>query len=283
MHKGIVIGIDIGGSTTKIVGIRGGEPITPMLVKATDPIASLFGAFGKLVDHNSLSLADISRIMITGVGASFIDRPIYGLPTGKVAEFLCNGYGGLYLSGLKRAVICSMGTGTALVSAAGDCIEHMGGTGVGGGTIIGLATKMLNIRDTELVSRLAEGGDLSNVDLMVGDITQDKLPGLPPHTTASNFGKLKEMATPNDIALGILNLVFQSIGVTASFAVKSAGVRDIVLIGNLTTIPHCANVFSELSDLLGINFVIPAHSEYGTALGAALAESKADTALFTEL
>jgi len=271
---GIVIGIDIGGSTTKIVGIRGDEPVTPMLVKAADPIASLFGAFGKFVDHNSLSLDDISQIMITGVGASFIDRAIYGLPTGKVEEFLSNGYGGLYLSGLPRAVICSMGTGTALVSASGDRIEHMGGTGIGGGTIIGLAMRMLNVRNTDVVSRLAEDGDLSNIDLMVGDITQDSLPGLPPHTTASNFGKIKEMATPNDIAVGILNLVFQSIGVTASFAVRSAGMNDVVLIGNLTSIPLCKYIFSELRSLFNINFIIPDHSEYGTALGAALAERK---------
>lgn len=270
----MVIGIDIGGSTTKIVGMSGDGPVTPMLVKADDPVASLFGAFGKFVDYNALALTDISQIMITGVGASFIDRPIYGLPTGKVEEFLSNGYGGLYLSGLERAVICSMGTGTALVSAAGDTIEHMGGTGIGGGTIIGLATRMLNIRDTEVVSRLAEDGDLSNIDLMVGDITQDLLPGLPPHTTASNFGKIKEMATQNDIAVGILNLVFQSIGVTASFAVKSVGVCDVVLIGNLTTIPLCKDVFVDLRDLFHINFIIPEHSEYGTALGAALARQR---------
>jgi len=271
---GIVIGIDIGGSTTKIVGIRGDEPVTPMLVKAADPVASLFGAFGKFVDHNALLLSDISRIMITGVGASFIDRAIYGLPTGKVEEFLSNGYGGLYLSGLKEAVICSMGTGTALVSASDDKILHMGGTGIGGGTIIGLASRMLNVRDTEVVSRLAEHGSLENIDLMVGDITQDLLPGLPPHTTASNFGKIKEMATSSDIAIGILNLVFQSIGVTASFAVRSAGVRDVVLIGNLTSIPLCKKVFDEMRNLFQIDFIIPEHSEYGTALGAALAERK---------
>jgi type II pantothenate kinase len=212
--------------------------------------------------------------MITGVGSSFIDRPIYGLPTGRVAEFLANGYGGLYLSGLDRAVICSMGTGTALVSADGDEIMHMGGTGIGGGTIIGLASRMLNVRNTELVSKLAKDGDLSNTDLMVGDITQDLLPGLPPHTTASNFGKINDMATPGDIALGILNLVFQSIGVTASFAVRSAGVSDVVLIGNLSCIPSCKDVFSGLKDLFKINFIIPKHSEYGTALGAALAEGR---------
>ena len=44
----IVIGIDAGGSTTKIVGIRGEEILETMLVKANDPVASLFGALGNI-------------------------------------------------------------------------------------------------------------------------------------------------------------------------------------------------------------------------------------------
>ena len=43
----LVIGIDVGGSTTKIVGIENGTTIkSPMNIKANDPITSLFGAFG---------------------------------------------------------------------------------------------------------------------------------------------------------------------------------------------------------------------------------------------
>ena len=46
---GIVIGIDVGGSTTKIVGINGGQIESPMFITATDPVTSLFGAFGKYI------------------------------------------------------------------------------------------------------------------------------------------------------------------------------------------------------------------------------------------
>ena len=47
-----VVGIDVGGSTTKIVGFKSdanGENklISPFLVRATDPITSIYGAFGK--------------------------------------------------------------------------------------------------------------------------------------------------------------------------------------------------------------------------------------------
>ena len=43
----ISIGIDVGISTTKIVGIREGKVIKPLRIKATDPVTSLYGAFGK--------------------------------------------------------------------------------------------------------------------------------------------------------------------------------------------------------------------------------------------
>jgi len=266
----ITIGIDIGGSTTKIAGLRGGEIVSPMLVKANDPIASMFGAFGKFTAQNNLSLGDISHIVVTGVGASYVDKPIYGLPTAKAVEFLCVGLGGLHLSGLGRAMIVSMGTGTALVHADENKIEHMGGTAIGGGTILGLSSRLLNIRDIGILIKTAEGGDLKNVDLMVSDITRDILPTLPPETTASNFGRLSDVASHADIALGIFNMVFQSIGMTAVFSVRNTDISDIVFIGSLTTVPYNREIFRIVSALSGVNFVIPENAEYATAVGAAL-------------
>ena len=46
---GMVIGIDVGGSTTKIIGVDKECIKHPMIVKAEDPITSLFGAFGKYI------------------------------------------------------------------------------------------------------------------------------------------------------------------------------------------------------------------------------------------
>ena len=43
----IIIGIDVGGSTTKICGFRGPELLEPLFVKAADPVASVYGGFGK--------------------------------------------------------------------------------------------------------------------------------------------------------------------------------------------------------------------------------------------
>ena len=51
---GIVIGIDVGGSTTKIVGLNKGKIQSPMFITAADPVTSLFGAFGKYIYDLSL-------------------------------------------------------------------------------------------------------------------------------------------------------------------------------------------------------------------------------------
>lgn len=79
----VVIGIDVGGSTTKIVGFdcSNGEMrlINPLFVRATDPTTALYGAFGKFTDINGIELDDINIVKVTGVGSSNITKPIYGL------------------------------------------------------------------------------------------------------------------------------------------------------------------------------------------------------------
>ena len=87
---GMVIGIDVGISTTKIVGINNGHVVSPMRVKATDPVTSLYGAFGKYLYDNKIQLSDVEHVMLTGVGAAYISKPVYGLPTSKAGEFVAD-------------------------------------------------------------------------------------------------------------------------------------------------------------------------------------------------
>ena len=90
---GMVIGIDVGGSTTKIIGVDKEGIKHPMIVKAEDPITSLFGAFGKYIYDNGISLNDIDKVMLTGVGSAYVNQPLYGLSTDHTDEFLANGLG----------------------------------------------------------------------------------------------------------------------------------------------------------------------------------------------
>ena len=268
----IVIGIDVGGSTTKIVGFEGARMITPTFVKAGDPIASAYGAFGKFTAENRIKLSDIEKIMMTGVGSTYIENDLYGIPAIHKVEFDCVGLGGLYLSKLDDAIIGSLGTGTAMVHAKNDgTTEYLGGTGVGGGTLIGLSKKMLGVSNVENLVELAEGGDLGNVDLRISDISSKEMhPGLPDYMTAANFGKLSDVAHRADVALGVINLVFESVGVLAVFSARRFGIRDIVLTGNLTTIPQSRKIFDTLNMMYDVNIVVPENAQYGTVIGAAL-------------
>jgi type II pantothenate kinase len=274
--KHIVIGIDIGGSTTKIVGFDTADGkntlIAPLFVKATDPITSIYGAFGKFLDVNGYSLSDIEKVMVTGAGSSYMSRPIYDLPCEKIAEFNSIGLGGLYLSGLDKALVTSCGTGTALVYAErGAEPKYLGGTGVGGGTLMGLSKKMLNMDNVNHVAELARGGDLDKVDLKIKDITKsDILPGFGDIMTASNFGSVSDLATKADIALGIINMVFETIGMVSIFAARNFGIRDVVLTGNLSGVEQAPHVFGTLNEMFDMNFIIPENSAFGTVIGAAL-------------
>ena len=93
----VIIGIDVGGSTTKITGFRMDRTlIEPIFVHATDPVTSVYGAFGKFTSENGLQLSDIARVMITGIGSSCISSSIFNLPCTHVSEFRAVGCGGLY-------------------------------------------------------------------------------------------------------------------------------------------------------------------------------------------
>jgi len=268
-----IIGIDIGGSTTKICGfkIKDKSLIKPFYITASDQVSSLYGAFGKFTSDNNINLSEIKKIQITGVGSTFISKDIHGLPTQTVEESKAIGRGGLYLSGLSEAIVVSMGTGTSIVMAGNNGETRLGGTGVGGGTLKGLSKMLLNVSSTDNIISLAENGDLKNIDLKLGDITKkDIIPGMPDYLTASNFGKVSDLATKADIALGIINMVFEAIGMMGIFAARQFNLNDIVLTGNLTYIPQSAAIFDSLNKMFGVNFQIPEYARFGTVIGAAL-------------
>ncbi len=275
-----VIGIDIGGSTTKIVGLRTengkSQLIEPIFVRATDAITSVYGAFGKFTMENGIGLGEIDRVLMTGVGSSFINKPLYSLECEKVSEFRCVGNGGLYLSGLDEAIVVSMGTGTAIMYAKRDgdktVTEYLGGTGVGGGTLIGLSRKMVGVDTIEHFEQLCSGGDLSNIDLRIKDMSSDHTFQINDEITASNFGKLSDLATPSDVALGIANMVGETIAMLAVFAARNYNIKNVVLTGNLTAIKAVTDVFEGLEPIFGVKFIIPEQSQFATVIGAALCD-----------
>jgi len=273
----IVIGIDVGGSTTKIVGFHtaNGEVklIEPQFVRANDPLTATYGAFGKFTDENGIAISEIDKVLMTGVGSSYVKKNLYGIECVRVPEFDCIGKGGLYLSGLPTALVVSMGTGTALVHAIkGGAMNYLGGTGVGGGTLVGLSKLLTGAEGIDHITEFARGGDLGNIDLRIKDITApDRSDSLLEDLTAANFGNVSDVASKEDIALGILNMVYETVGMVSIFASRHCGVRDIVLTGNLTRLDYCHEKFEEFNGMgYGVNFIIPKLAQFSTVIGCAL-------------
>src|SRR5439155_10306612 len=155
----MIVGIDIGGSTTDAVLITNGT-FRVVTIEANDPVAAAAGALGKLIAQFSVPLEQIEKVAATGAGTRALGGPLLGRPVVKVDEFTAIGIGGTSLAGQKDALVVSLGTGTALVSVMGNKIEHVGGTGVGGGTLLGLSKHILNISRLETLEMMAQRGDL---------------------------------------------------------------------------------------------------------------------------
>lgn len=271
---GLVLGIDVGGSTTKIVGFKNDECIGMLQVEAGDQITSAFGAFGKFTAEYGLRMSDVKKIMVTGVGSSYLEKGMYDIPTVRVDEFMAIGLGGLKLAELTDAFIISVGTGTAIVKAAPDKITHLGGSGVGGGMLLNLSERFAGVHSFAGITEIAKNGDLSAIDLRLKDISREKIGNLPPDTTVSNFGNLRDNAKPADYVLGFINMIFESVGMMAVFATLSSDVKDIVLIGALSATEHAPTVFENLAKIHPVKFHIPKNAIFATAVGAALSKSR---------
>ena len=272
----LVIGIDVGISGTKILGIENGVRIkSPVSVKnGNDPLASLLGAFGKFVYENEIDFETIEHVMVTGVGSKRLKGPIYGLPTTHVDEFKANGLGARFDSGLDHIIVVSMGTGTSLVRVDGDEITHIGGLGIGGGTIMGLSKLLLGSTDMDQIKAWTIGGNPYLVNLCIDDVcghSEDPFGGLLNYATASLFAKdIESRHSIEDIAAGIVRMVIETIGSCAVLSQSSGGYKDFVLIGGLTQLPTCNDLFRLMEDLYKVKFIIPKYARYCSALGAAL-------------
>lgn len=268
MSEKYILGIDIGGSTTKAVFFRNGNLEFSEQLNIGGRIPDIEGFISDMLKKNNIPVWDIEKIILTGVGSSYISSDIKGVKTFKVDEFEALGKGASILSGLDNALIVSMGTGTAYIRLEQGKVSHIGGSGVGGGTLIGLSSLLYGEQDIYKILELAEKGDLSKVDLQIKDICDTEIPNLPMHATAANFGKIEGNACSSDTAVGLLNMIFQTIGMLAVFVCKCNGIKDIILTGTMTGIAQGKQVFDELGILHGLNFIIPENAIYAGAIGA---------------
>ena len=272
----MIIGIDIGSTTTKAVCLEDGKLTRKVKTKALDAVTAATGALGKMLLENNIKIEEVQKIKITGAGSSKIKDNIFGIPTTRVNEIDAIGIGGMFLfKGIEVSgtnIITNIGTGTVIIEANDKGIFHFGGSGVGGGTILGLAKKLLPTAEFNDILELAKTGKVSNVDLLLGDITDTSLSFLNGESVAANFGKMLDSANYNDIALAIINMVYQVIGMLSVFAARAKNIDCVIVTGNGSKNKIGQKVLTDISAMYGIQFIYPDHAEYTTAVGAGLFE-----------
>ena len=277
-------GVDVGGTTVKLglfdeTGVlldkreipthteNGGERILPDIAAAIDTVLLEKG---------------IDKSAVTGVGIG-VPGPIND--EGVVNRCVNLNWGVFNLHETLGALtgLRVKGGNDANCAALGEAWKGGGagsrsslfvtlGTGVGGGTLLGLGSKLLDVRNYDSIVEMSLKGDLDNVDLYVGDLSKTEDGYMPSKVTAANFGKVTDFSTKEDIAAGLVNMVFQTVGMMSVFAAQTVGLKDIVLIGNLSKVPNIRELFRQVEDLHGVRFHVPEFAEYATALGAALSD-----------
>lgn len=262
----VTIGIDIGCSNTKIVAVDGGGVLISHRI---------IDAAREDIEEQALEIAqsrdcNIDKVAVTGVGSYRIGGTFLGKTPFKSHEFTAIGLGGLTVSGLREAIVVSMGTGTAFIHAKGDVHRHIIGTGVGGGTLLGLCRTMVGAYDFGRIEELVRDGDLAKVNLTMGDITQNTLPSLDASLTASNLASIKDDAADADLALGAMNTVLEVIGTMSILSAMTVGIKNIVLTGFASSVSRARETFDRFERSYDYSFIIPENAMCSTAIGAAL-------------
>ena len=161
----IIIGIDMGTSTTKMVAYTIEQKlIGTMQFEVEDNIENQVGVF---ISKYNVEKDNIIKIVLTGVRASYVEGEILNKPTVKIDEFTAIGKGVLNAVKKEKALIISMGTGTAYVRVEGGKIEHIGGTGLGGGTLLNLCNKLTGTKNFEEIVDLAKDGNVENINYLL--------------------------------------------------------------------------------------------------------------------
>lgn len=266
--------IDLGGSTIDIVrvsskGYHHVQTFESSSLQAKDPKEWIFQhAIASQILHDK-------KLVITGGKSLFLPEyyEYHGkkIQLQKIHEFEALALGAQKLSGFSNGLAISMGTGTAMVAFDACGWEHVKGTGVGGGTLMGLSRALLheNICFSELIS-LAEKGFLENINVSVGDIVGGGIGTLDEKATASNFAKFSSQSRPEDIALGIITLVSESI--VALAIEKSLRLGNIPIIGGgkLAKLDFLQTKMKEAAAVFAIPIFFPEDAGLMTAVGAGL-------------
>ncbi len=226
-----------------------------------------------------VDLSGLTSLAVTGGQHRTLPARIGATAVVSVPEISAIGRGGQALGiaeGADRAtpiLVVSAGSGTAVIAARGDQYAHVTGSGVGGGTLLGLGRLLLGTTDAHTIDAMAWRGDANGADLALRDVVSGPIGALPPEATAVNFGRLARQEAPvhpDDLAAALMTLVGQVIAITAINAARAQQIERIVMIGHMADMPSFRRVITLVGQYYDTELLLPEYAGFGTALGAML-------------
>ena len=219
------------------------------------------------------------RIGLTGGGALELAR-LLGLDTEPVGEFAAWRVGSRALLARQgkppgeRDLLVSLGTGTSVLLVEPERATRVGGTALGGGTLLGLGSALVGTADFDEFVTLAAEGDRRKVDLLVSDIYRSGSLPLPGDLNASSFAKLtraRSDAPPgrSDLAHALTALVGENIALICNGLAALTQARRLVF-GGATLRNNAAlrEILESVIGMLGRELIFLVDGEFAGALGA---------------
>ncbi|HTO53894.1 MAG TPA: hypothetical protein VMR50_10950 [Myxococcota bacterium] len=266
MADGATVGVDAGATLCKLV-----------LPAPTELRAVKFPSRDIPAVRETLRQWRPRRVIATGGGAARLVRELDGLEVRTVPEFNAWARGAPLLAarnGLalpERYLVAAVGTGTSVLGLEPGHARRIGGSALGGGTLMGLSRLLLGIDSFDALCALAAAGDRRKVDLLVSDIYPGGDIALPGDLNASSFAKL-ESREPHDLAHALIGMIGENVGLICGNLARTFGASAVLYCGStLFHNPELVQILTWVTAMNGATAHFPEHGAFCGALGAVAA------------
>lgn len=273
------IGVDVGATLAKLALREAGGKLrlSSLPARSLDEVSARVRALGP------------GPIGLTGCRASGLEPHLDQTPV-RLIEFEAWARGSRELLRAQQIddsipyLLVSVGTGTSVLRIEGDEVTRLGGTALGGGTVMGLGHALTGSASFAELCSLARQGRRGEVDLLIGDIYEDGVISLPAAATAAAFGNLArrigsepggaaaaadEVSGRQDLAAAVMGLVAENVALISCGLAAGAGVRRIVY-GGATLLGNdlLGGLLFGVTAALGCEAILLKHGAHAGAVGA---------------
>jgi Pantothenate kinase, acetyl-CoA regulated len=264
-------GIDAGGTLIKVAA-ENADGMIFRSFSASDP--------GTCIQWISSHLKG-ATLCFTGGAANRLKTELGHVESRVIPEFDASCRGIRYLLRQQkepvpdRFILTNCGTGTSIHRVDPSGQTRAGGSGIGGGTLVGLSELLTGESDFASLMRLAAHGSRNQVDLTVAHIYEGSQPPIPGDLTASHFGRVitnSAAITSGDKVAAVIGMVAEAVTSLTLFAAKEEGLRTAVFIGStFADNPIMQKTVKRYCTFFSLEPIIPENGRFSGAIGACLA------------